>query len=119
MFISFKHPFFEIKEEEIYEQLQRKIKKKRKTIRENVNIFIYFIERNGIIRFFSKPLYQPSSNSVSVIPFENGKFKPDDTKTFFIGMVGMGKSKKDNVLKPNGISGPGQYIIQFHFFLEP
>ena len=31
-------------------------------------------------------------------------------------MVGMGKSKKDNVLKPNGISGPGQ---QFHFFLDP
>ena len=24
----------------------------------------------------------------------------------------MGKSKKDNVLKPNGISGPWQYIIQ-------
>ena len=83
------------------------------------NTFIYFSERNGIIRFFSKPLYQPSSNSVSVIPFENGKFKPDDAETFFIGMVGMGKSKKDNVLKPNGISGPGQYIIQFHFFLEP
>ena len=84
-----------------------------------IYISICFSERNGIIRFFNKPLYQPSSNSVSVIPFENGKFKPDDTKIFFIGMVGMGKSKKDNVLKPNGISGPGQYIIQFHFFLEP
>ena len=45
----------------------------------------------------------PSSNAVPVIPFENGKFKPDDTKKFFIGMVGMGKAKKDNVLKPNGI----------------
>ena len=45
----------------------------------------------------------PSSNAVPVIPFENGKFKPDDTKKFFIGMVGMGKANKDNVLKPNGI----------------
>jgi hypothetical protein len=70
-------------------------------------------------RFFSKLLYQSSSNAVPVIHFENGKFKPDDTKTFSIGMVGMGKSKKDNVLKPNDISGPGQYIIQFHFFLDP
>ena len=33
-------------------------------------------------RFFSKPLYLPSSNVVPVIPFENGKFKPDDTKNF-------------------------------------
>ena len=52
------------------------------------------------IRFFSKPLYQPSPNAVSVIPSENGKFKPDNTKTFSIGMGGMGKTKKDNVLKP-------------------
>ena len=70
-------------------------------------------------RFFSKPLYQPSYNSVSVIPFENGKFKPDDTKIFSIGMGGMVKAKKDNVLKPNGIPAPGQYRIQFHFFLDP
>ena len=62
-------------------------------------------------RFFSKPLYQPSPNAVPVIPFVNGKFKPDDTKTFSIGMVGMGKSKKDNVLKPNDIPAPGQYRI--------
>ena len=34
-------------------------------------------------------------------------------------MVGMGKAKKDNVLKPNDIPGPGQYRIQFHFFLDP
>ena len=64
-------------------------------------------------------LCQPSSNAVPVIPFENDKFKPDDTKIFFIGMVGMGKSKKDNVLKPNVIPAPGQYRIQFHFFLDP
>ena len=56
-------------------------------------------------------LCQPSSNAVPVIPFENGKFKPDDTKKFSIGMVGMGKSKKDNVLKPNDIPAPGQYRI--------
>ena len=58
------------------------------------------------IRFFSKPLYQPSSNAIPVIPFENGKFKPDDTKTFSIGMIYMGKSKKVNVLKSNGIPAP-------------
>ena len=62
-------------------------------------------------------LCQPSSNAVPVIPFENGKFKSDDTKKFFIGMVGMGKAKKDNVLKQNGILAPGQFRIQFHFFL--
>ena len=64
-------------------------------------------------------LCQPSSNAVPVIPFENDKFKPDDTKTFFIGMVGMDKAKKDNVLNPNSIPAPGQYIKEFHFFLEP
>ena len=64
-------------------------------------------------------LCQPSSNAVPVIPFENDKFKPDDRKIFFIGMVGMGKSKKDNVLNPNGIPAPGQYRILFHFFLDP
>ena len=61
----------------------------------------------------------PSSNAVPVISFENDKFKPDDIKTFSIGMVGMGKAKKDNVLKPNGILAPGQYIKEFHSFLEP
>ena len=55
-------------------------------------------------------------NAVPLIPFVNGKFKPNDTKTFFIGMGGMCKAKKDNVLKLNGISGPGQYRI--HFFLS-
>ena len=64
-------------------------------------------------------LCQPSSNAVPIIPFENGKFKSDDTKKFFIGMVGMVKAKKDNVLKPNDIPAPGQYIKEFHFFLEP
>ena len=59
----------------------------------------------------------PSSNAVPVIPFENDKFKSDDTKTFSIGMVGMGKAKKDNVLKQNGILAPGKFRIQFHFFL--
>ena len=48
-------------------------------------------------------LCQPSSNAVPVIPFENDKFKPDDTKKFFFFFFGMGKAKKDNVLKPNGI----------------
>ena len=37
----------------------------------------------------------PSSNAVPVIPFENGKFKPDDTKTFFTGMGGICKAKKN------------------------
>ena len=48
-------------------------------------------------------LCQPSSNAVPLILFENCKFKHDDTKIFSIGMVGMGKSKKDNLLKPNVI----------------
>ena len=56
-------------------------------------------------------LCQPSSNAVPVIPFENGKFKPDDIKIFSIDMDGMGKAKKDNVLKPNDIPAPGQYRI--------
>ena len=60
-----------------------------------------------------------SSNAVPVIPFENGKFKSDDTNKFSIGMGGMVKAKKDNVLNPNGIPAPGQYIKEFHFFLEP
>ena len=68
-------------------------------------------------RFFSKPLYQLSPNAVPVLPFKNDKFIPDNTKIFFIDMNGMGKAKKDNVLKPNGIPGPGQYKIWFHFFL--
>ena len=63
-------------------------------------------------RFYSKPLYQPSPNAVPVIPFEDGKFKPDDVKTFSKGMGGMGKAKKDNFLKGNGIPGPGQYRIK-------
>ena len=58
-------------------------------------------------------LCQPSSNAVPVIPFENDKFKPDDTKIFSIGTGGMRKAKKDNVL--NGIPGPGQYRIQSFF----
>ena len=37
-------------------------------------------------------LCQPSPNVVLVIPFENDKFKSDDTKTFSVGMVGMGES---------------------------
>ena len=64
-------------------------------------------------------LCQQSSNAVPVIPFENGKFKSDDTNTFSIGMGGMVKTKKDNVLNPNGIPAPGQYIKEFHFFLDP
>ena len=63
-------------------------------------------------RFYSKPLYQPSPNAIPVIPFEDGKFKPDDVKTFSKGMGGMGKAKKDNELKENGMPGPGQYRIK-------
>ena len=48
----------------------------------------------------------PSSNAVPVIPFENDKFKPDDTKIFYIDMGGIGKAKKDKVLKSNGIPAP-------------
>ena len=63
-------------------------------------------------RFFSKPLYQPSPNAVQVLPFANGKFKPDDVKSFFQGKEGMYKAKKDNTLKNNFYPGPGQYKIK-------
>jgi hypothetical protein len=63
-------------------------------------------------RFYSKPLYQPSPNAVPVMPFKDGKFKPDDVKSFFNGRGGLYKAKKDNVLKENGIPGPGQYRIK-------
>ena len=75
--------------------------------------------QNKATQFFYKPLYQSSPYAVAVIPFVNGKFKPDDTKKFSIGICGMGKSKKDNVLNSNGIPAPGQYRILFHFFLDP
>ena len=74
-----------------------------------IYISICFISQTSIFLIFFiiiiiiTDLCQPSPNVVSVIPFENDKFKPDDTKIFSIGMVGMGKAKKDNVLKPNGI----------------
>ena len=63
-------------------------------------------------RFYSKPLYQPSPNAVPVMPFKDGKFKPDDVKSFFNGKEGLYRAKKDNVLKENGIPGPGQYKIK-------
>ena len=48
----------------------------------------------------------------------NGKFKPDDTKIFFIGVGSMCKAIKDNILKPNGRPDPiiiafGIYILSF------
>ena len=67
---------------------------------------------NKAKRFFDKPLYQPSPNAVPVIPFADGKFKPDDTKTYSLIQGGMGKARKDTVLKGNGIPGPGQYKIK-------
>ena len=67
---------------------------------------------NKAKRFYDKPLYQPSPNAIPVMPFENGKFKPDDVTTFSKGQGGMGKAKKDTVLKGNGIPGPGQYKIK-------
>ena len=38
--------------------------------------------QNKATRFFRKPLYQSSPNAVPLIPFVNGKFKPDDN--FFL-----------------------------------
>ena len=64
-------------------------------------------------------LCQPISNAIPVIPFENGKFKSDDTNKFSIGKGIMGNAKKDNLLKPHGIPAHGQYRILFHFFLDP
>ena len=67
---------------------------------------------NKAKRFYDKPLYQPSPNAIPVIPFENGKFKPDDVKTFSNIQGGMGKARKNNFLRENGIPGPGQYRIK-------
>ena len=75
-------------------------------IKNSCQKYIQLYSFSKATRFFRKPLYQPSPNAVPVIPFVNGKFKPNDTKTFFIGMGGMCKAKKDNVLKLNGIPGP-------------
>ena len=67
---------------------------------------------NKAKRFNYKPLYQPSPNAIPVIPFENGKFKPDDVVTFSSVQGGMGKARKNTYLKGNGIPGPGQYKIK-------
>ena len=67
---------------------------------------------NKAKRFYDKPLYQPSPNAIPVMPFQDGKFKPDDIKTFSKGQGYMGKARKNNFLKGNGIPGPGQYKIK-------
>ena len=46
------------------------------------------------------------------MPFEDGKYKPDDVKTFSTVQGGMGKARKNTFLKGNGIPGPGQYKIK-------
>ena len=40
--------------------------------------------QNKATQFFCKPLYQSSPNAVPLIPFVNGKFKPDDN--FFLDL---------------------------------
>ena len=96
----------------------KEISKSQKNLGKNKEFISELYSFSKANLFFGKPLYQPSPNAVPVIPFVNGKFKPDDTKTFFIGMGGICKAKKNNVLKSNGIPGPGQYRIQFHFFID-
>ena len=68
---------------------------------------------NKAKRFNDKPLYQPSPNVIPVMPFENGKFMPDDTKTFSCIQGGMGKAKKNTTLKGNGVPGPYYEIKGF------
>ena len=46
------------------------------------------------------------------MPFEDGKYKPDDVKTFSTVQGGMGKARKNTFLKGNGIPGPGEYKIK-------
>ena len=70
-----------------------------------------------VTRFFRKPLYQPSPNADPAIPFMNAKFKSDDTKKFFIGMDGMCKAKKDNVLTQMVYLVLGNIEYSFIFFL--
>ena len=80
------------------------------------NYFLFLKRLDSFVNLYIN--YQPNPNTVKTTSFVNGKFKPDDTKIFFIGMGSMCKAIKDNVLKPNGITGPGQYRIQLHFFLD-
>ena len=67
---------------------------------------------NKAKRFYDKPLYQPSPNAIPVMPFANGKFKPDDVTTYSVGQGGMGKARKNTFLIDNGIPGPGEYKIK-------
>ena len=67
---------------------------------------------NKAKRFFNKPLYQPSPNATPEMIFKNGKFKPDEQKTFSKGNGGMGKAEKNTKLKFNGMPGPAQYKIK-------
>ena len=67
---------------------------------------------NKAKRFFDKPLYQPSPNAIPVMPFENGKFKPDDVVSHLKVETGLGKAKKNTFLIGNGIPGPGEYVIK-------
>ena len=96
----------------------KEIPKTQKNLGKNKEFMSELYSFSKVTRFFRKPLYQPSPYADPVIPFMNGKFKSNDTKTFFLSMGGMCKAKKNNILKPNGIPGPGQYRIQFHFFLD-
>ena len=57
---------------------------------------------NKAKRFNYKPLYQPSPNAIPVIPFEDGKFKPDDVVTYSKVQEGMGKARKNTYLIGNG-----------------
>ena len=56
----------------------KEISKSSKNLEKNKEFISELYSFSKDTRFFSKLLYQPSSNAVSVIPFVNDKFKPDD-----------------------------------------
>ena len=60
----------------------KEISKASKNLEKNKEFMSELYSFSKATRFFSKPLYQLSPNAVPVIPFVNGKFKPDDN--FFL-----------------------------------
>ena len=56
----------------------KEISKVQKHLEKNKEFMSELYSFSKATRFFIKPLCQPSSNAIPVIPFVNDKFKPDD-----------------------------------------
>ena len=60
----------------------KEISKTQKNLGKNKEFMSELYSFSKATQFFRKPLYQSSPNAVPLIPFVNGKFKPDDN--FFL-----------------------------------